>query len=65
MIRGYTIDPVGDPFHDVLMGVVALLMALLLLGSAIGFGLIYYGDDVLHPSWNERAQPLPRHYNHF
>ena len=60
MIRGYTIDPVGDPFHDVLMGVVALLMALLLLGSAIGFAAIWYGDDVVRPSWNDRASSLPR-----
>jgi len=65
MIRGYTIDPVGDPFHDVLMGVVALLIALLLLGSAIGFALIYYGDDVSKPSWNERARPLPRHSDQY
>jgi hypothetical protein len=55
MVRGYTVDPVGDPFHDVLMGVVALLMALFLLGSVIGFAVIYYGDDVARPSWNNRT----------
>ena len=60
MIRGYTVDPIGDPFHDVWMGVVVVLMTLFLLGSAVGFGLIWYGDDVVKPSWNERARPLPR-----
>jgi hypothetical protein len=55
MIRGYTVDPVGDPFHDGMMGVVALLMALFLLGSVLGFAAIYYGDDVARPSWNERT----------
>lgn len=58
MIRGYTVDPVGDPFHDSLMGVVALLMALMLLVTAIGFGIIYYGVDVAKPSWNQRATQL-------
>jgi hypothetical protein len=62
MIRAHKLLPFGDPFEDVGMGVVALLLVLLLLGSAIGFAAIYYGDDVAKPSWNERTAPLPRHY---
>jgi hypothetical protein len=65
MTHAHTVEPFGDPFDDVMMGVVALMLALLLLVSAIGFAVVYYGDEVAKPSWNARTEPLPQQWPHF
>jgi hypothetical protein len=48
-----------DVFHDVGMGIVVALLALVMLITLLGIGLVYYGDSIAVPSWNERSVPPP------
>jgi hypothetical protein len=38
---------------------VILLLAILMLATVIGLGVIYYVDSVAVPAWNEHAVPPP------
>ena len=48
-----------DVFHDVGMGIVVLLLSIVMLISILGVGVIYYGDSVAVPAWDERSVPAP------
>ncbi len=52
----------GDAFHD--PGVWVVMAALALVGMLMFMGLtvVYYGDSVVRPSWNERSVPSPQRY---
>jgi hypothetical protein len=56
--RPVIVDRDGDVFHDPGIWLVMILLALLTAVSLIGLALIYYGDSVAVPSWNERAVPI-------
>ena len=49
----------GDLFNSPLVWLVIVLMTLLTIATVIGFGFIYYGDDVQVPAWDERSVPRP------
>ena len=51
-----------DVFHDPLMRVVLVILLLFTLISAIGLGVVYWGDSYAVPSWNERSVPPPTPY---
>ena len=48
-----------DVFHDVGMGIVVLLLTIVMLISILGVGVIYYGDSVAVPAWDEKSVPAP------
>jgi hypothetical protein len=48
-----------DVFHDIGMWIVVALLALVMLISLLGIGLVYYGDSFAVPTWNERSVPPP------
>jgi len=48
-----------DVFHDVGMGIVVLLLSIVMLISILGVGVIYYGDSVAVPAWDEKSVPAP------
>jgi hypothetical protein len=59
-ISAVVISPADDDvFHDPGMWIVVLLLAIFMLISIIGVGVIYYGDSYAVPSWNERSVPSP------
>lgn len=49
----------GDPFNSPLVWLCIVLLVLLTIGTAVGIGLIYYGDDVHAPGWSEHSVPPP------
>ena len=51
-----------DVFHDWGMRLVLTLLAILMLASIIGGGVIYYGDSVAVPAWSQPSVPAPRLY---
>ena len=51
-----------DVFHDVGMGIVVLLLTIVMLISILGVGVIYYGDSVAVPAWDEQSVPAPELY---
>ena len=47
----------GDLFDSAAVWLVIALLVVTLLASIAGVLLIYYGDSVAMPSWNERSVP--------
>jgi len=47
----------GDLFDSVAVWVVIVLLVLTMIGSIAGLMLIYYGDSVAAPAWDERSVP--------
>ena len=54
-----TIGVDDDVFHDIGMWIVVARLALVMLISALGISLVYYGDSFARPAWNERSVPPP------
>ena len=50
---------VGSPFEDRGMWLVVAALVLLALVTTLGLALVYYGDAVVQPSWNEHSVPAP------
>jgi hypothetical protein len=55
-----SIDERGDPFTDPGMWLILLALALLVLLAVGEIVAVYYGDEVVRPSWNEHSMPQPR-----
>jgi hypothetical protein len=57
-------DPIreenGDLFDSAAVWLVIVLLVLATLGTVAGLGVIYYGDSVVAPSWDERSVPPAR-----
>ncbi len=52
----------GDAFHDPGMWVVLGALALVGMLMFVGLTVVYYGDSVATPPWNERSVPSPPRY---
>jgi hypothetical protein len=50
----------GDLFDSLAVWLVIALLVVTLLGSVVGLMLIYYGDSIAAPSWDERSVPAAR-----
>jgi hypothetical protein len=50
----------GDLFDSAAVWLVIVLMVLATLGTAAGLAVIYFGDSVAAPAWDERSVPAPR-----
>lgn len=49
----------GDVFNSQAIWLLIVLLALTAIVTLVSFGIIYYGDDVAVPSWDERSVPAP------
>jgi hypothetical protein len=49
----------GDLFDSLAVWLVIALLVLTMIGSIGGLLLIYYGDSVAVPAWDERSVPAP------
>jgi len=47
----------GDLFDSLAVWLVIALLVVTLLGSIVGLMLIYFGDSIAAPSWDERSVP--------
>ena len=47
----------GDLFNSQAVWLVIVVLALLTIATLVGFALIYYGDDVAQPLWDEHSVP--------
>jgi hypothetical protein len=47
----------GDLFDSTAVWLVIALLVLTMIGSIAGLMLIYYGDSVAVPAWDERSVP--------
>ena len=49
----------GDLFDSLAVWLVIVLMVITLIGTVAGLALIYYGDSVAMPPWDQRSVPAP------
>ena len=49
----------GDLFDSLALWLVIALMVVTVIGTLAGLTLIYYGDSVAVPPWDQRSVPAP------
>jgi hypothetical protein len=49
----------GDLFDSLAVWLVIALMVVTVIGTVAGLTLIYYGDSVAVPPWDQRSVPAP------
>jgi hypothetical protein len=47
----------GDLFDSAAIWLVIALLVVATVGTAVGLAVIYYGDSVVTPAWDERSTP--------